>query len=729
MKVQSYRFHFSRKLLVFSSVLSAFLFAFSVQTFAVDFTVNLITDQHDANLGDGVCDIDLATVGEQCSLRAAVEQANSLGSNDRVFFNLPANSTITLTTDNGGEITMSNSGTLEIVGTGANNLTINGGAGTNRIFYTLATATISGITLTGGDGTGALDSSNGGAINAAGGSLTLDRVYVTGNTTAPRTPTPGLQPPIVGGGVYFGDGTHRIINSTFSANTSFECAGFANFAALTVVNSTISGNSSGGGFCNIRGTTTLRNVTITGNTANGGGGGIFQLAGALNFGNTIVAGNSTAGGSAPEILFLGGTITSAGGNLVGDSAGDSTNTTVPSFPNAPRINYQLTDKRDINPLLGALAYNGGETPTHALLTGSPLIDAGLNDVAVDPSSFIAALAFDQRGAPFARIRDGNGDGSAIVDIGAFERSNARGTRPTAGDFDGDGNADIAVFRRSNGFWYVMNSSGGFSGVQWGFGTDTPVPGDYDGDGKTDLAVYRRGPSSDVYGNINDNAWHIRRSSDNTFLTRQYGKSGAYVWDVPVPADYDGDGKTDLGLYELSDGIGGAGDFKVWQSSDGARYERRWGSNIDRIVPRDYDGDGKADLATVRIEPRFSSNGIAIWQILQSSDGVTRQVQFGLATDVTVPRDYDGDGKADIAVYRPSNGVWYRLNSGDGSFFATQFGLSTDIAVPADYDGDGKIDIAVFRPSNGTWYLQQSKDGFAAYVFGLPDDVPVTALAR
>ncbi len=70
-----------------------------------------------------------------------------------------------------------------------------------------------------------------------------------------------------------------------------------------------------------------------------------------------------------------------------------------------------------------------------------------------------------------------------------------------------------------------------------------------------------------------------------------------------------------------------------------------------------------------------------------------------------------------------------FKSCDGSFFATQFGLSTDIVVSADYDGDGKTDVAVFQPSNGTWYLQQSKDGFAAYVFGLLDDVPVTALAR
>lgn len=716
MNGQSYRFYFSRKLLMFSSVLLAFLFTFSAQTFAIDFTVNQVTDEHDASLIDGVCDVNFATAEPECTLRAAIEQATNFGSDDRILFNLPANSIITLTTANGGEFRINNLfGLLEIIGTGANNLTIDG-AGTSRIFRTNnSTVTISGVTLTGGRGGLGGFASNGGAISVNGGSLTLNNVHLTGNATYNSS----------AGGVTFEGGIHRIINSTFSRNIANGCGGFynGNYSRLSVVNSTISGNTafiSGGGFCNF-GDAVLRNVTITNNTATEGGG-IWTTGGTLNYGNTIMAGNIANNGIGPEILHNGGLNTSAGYNLVGDSPGDSANT-------GNIITYQPSDIRDVNPRLGALTNNGRTIPTHAILHGSPLIDKGLNALAVDPSGGNTVIVFDQRGAGFPRIIDGDNDGTAIVDIGAFERVNANGVRPTSGDFDGDGKADIAVFRRSNGFWYVMNSSGGFSAVQWGFGTDQLVPGDYDGDGKTDVAVYRPGPRSLSFGDINDNAWHIRRSSDNTFLTRQYGKNGGYEWDIPVPADYDGDGKIDLGLYELSDGIGGPGYFKYWQSSDGARYERRWGSNIDRIVPRDYDGDGKADLATVRIEPRFSSNGIGIWQILQSSNGATRQVLFGLATDVTVPRDYDGDGKTDIAVYRPSNGFWYRLNSSDGSFFAIQFGLSTDITVPADYDGDGKTDIAVFRPSNGTWYLQQSKDGFAAYVFGLPDDVPVTSLAR
>jgi parallel beta-helix repeat protein len=385
--------------------LLAFLYTFSTQTFAADFTVNLTTDEFDASTADTLCDTDLAAVGLQCTLRAAVQQANALSSNDRTLFSLPANSIITLTIANGGEIPIEDNGTLEIVGTGANNLTINGGEGPNRIFRTnFATVTISGVTLTGGNATSAGLSGLGGAIFAGGGSLMLDSVHITGNSASNA-----------GGGVYFiGSGTPTIINSTFSANTAFNCGGFVNEAGfLIVVNSTISGNRAdnvGGGFCN-QSDATLRNATVTDNSATNGGG-IYQGNGTLHFGNTIVAGNFVqATGFAPEIQFAGGTITSSGGNLVSNNSGVEA-----AFPAGnPNANNDKVGTFDsvINPLLAALFNNGGPTRTHALLVGSPAIDAGL--------SANVSLTTDQRGAGFSRIVDGNSDGSAIVDIGAFER--------------------------------------------------------------------------------------------------------------------------------------------------------------------------------------------------------------------------------------------------------------------------------------------------------------------
>ena len=131
---------------------------------------------------------------------------------------------------------------------------------------------------------------------------------------------------------------------------------------------------------------------------------------------------------------------------------------------------------------------------------------------------------------------------------------------------------------------------------------------------------------------------------------------------------------------------------------------------------DYDGDGRSDISVFR-----PSTGD--WYLQRSTAGFFG-VNFGSAQDRIVPADYDGDGKSDVAVYRPSTGIWYVTNSSTGTLDYYGFGIAEDLPTPADYDGDGRADLSVFRPSTGTWYRLNSLTGqFVAVQFGADGDQP------
>src|SRR5579875_1431228 len=135
---------------------------------------------------------------------------------------------------------------------------------------------------------------------------------------------------------------------------------------------------------------------------------------------------------------------------------------------------------------------------------------------------------------------------------------------------------------------------------------------------------------------------------------------------------------------------------------------------------DYDGNWRADFALWRPSTQ-------VWWVR----GAVPQVQFalpwGASGDVPVRGDYDGDGCADLMIWRPSTGQWWRRNrlTGVGGVAAV-WGQSGDVVVPGDYDGDGKTDIAVWRPSSGEWWVRYSATGSGgvAAVWGVNGDVPV-----
>jgi photosystem II stability/assembly factor-like uncharacterized protein len=132
---------------------------------------------------------------------------------------------------------------------------------------------------------------------------------------------------------------------------------------------------------------------------------------------------------------------------------------------------------------------------------------------------------------------------------------------------------------------------------------------------------------------------------------------------------------------------------------------------------DFDGDGKTDVSVFR-----PADGV--WYMLRSQAGFAA-TQFGANGDQPAPGDYDGDGKTDIAVFRPQGGFWFILNSSNNTFRGQQFGISTDRPVANDYDNDDKTDIAVYR--DGAWYaVYSSNSNLLATNFGIATDIPAPA---
>lgn len=306
-------------------------------------------------------------------------------------------------------------------------------------------------------------------------------------------------------------------------------------------------------------------------------------------------------------------------------------------------------------------------------------------------------------------------GSSTFNIGTLEGGEAVAFKTKFTVFNDLKKADFCVKEKFKGNLNI-NYSGGHNWLHtifdfksgngaYGGPDHQPAPADYDGDGYTDISM-----------KLDNGQWKINYSSTGfetgwEFISEPiYGGAESH----PVPADYDGDGMVDFSI-KKDDGqwiIYYADQLKPdFISSIGA-----YGNHTVHPVPADYDGDGMTDLSV--------KTDSGVWYINYASSSPTRihpkggfytgwnfksDPIYGGAESHPVPADYDGDKKADLSV-KKNNGQWIvnyskpsipDFISGIGAY-----GGESAHPVPADYDGDGKADLSI-KTNAGVWYINYS----------------------
>ena len=270
--------------------------------------------------------------------------------------------------------------------------------------------------------------------------------------------------------------------------------------------------------------------------------------------------------------------------------------------------------------------------------------------------------------------------------------------------------------RAGGWYFDKNGSGAWDGCATdeciGFGgdpTDVLIVGDWNGDGKTKIGVYRASTGT-WYLDYNGNGAWDGCTTDRCF-------SFGIPTDTPVVGDWNGDGKTKIGVYRASTGTWYLDYNGNGISDSGVEQTISWGGDsTDKPVVGDWNGDGKTKIAVYRKSTGtwyLDTNGTGAWD---PSCSTILCISWGNdPSDLPVVGDWTGDGKTKIGVYRA--GSWYLDTSGNGAWNGCTTdkcmgfgGDPTDQPVIGDWNGDHKAKIGVYRASTGHWYLDTNGNG-------------------
>ena len=319
-----------------------------------------------------------------------------------------------------------------------------------------------------------------------------------------------------------------------------------------------------------------------------------------------------------------------------------------------------------------------------------------------------------------------GPGGRIL---ATEEPTGGGGSPGQGntvfDFEPDQKTEIGYY--SGGLWGILKSSqqysyssGQFFG--WGNATTPPFTADFDGDHKADLAYVITDSGSQVYSILKSSTSY--NSSQPQFVSSGFASLG----DTPVVGNFDSDALADPSFWRSSSGT-----WFLQKSSAGyAATFVSWGQSGDIPIVADFDGDGLSDIGYYR-------NGL--WEMLKSSQNYSFAnpliFSWGGAGLQPVVADFDNDKKADIGYMVPPTGgqsAAYAILKSSTNYSQAQplyvpagYPSLGDTPVVGDYDGDGKADPAIWRASQGVWIIPTSSSNYTSYIFsqwGQQGDIPI-----